>query len=199
MKNTSPSATLAARLPKGNGLTRAAANLFHRRGDLIPFVGLIRVDEAGLDAEDNEHIRTSIARLEIGTGHLAADIKDLITACSTVATTHPGQGTLFPAHDNSDEERRELLGFLAEWGQEQDPPRDLPAITEMWNSWHGGFYDARLEEAPVSYLREFCFVKGVIAEDGVVTTVPGPEFSHAGEPEQGEELEGQEPEDGDAE
>ncbi len=187
MKNTTPSATLAARLPKGNGLTRATPDLFHRRGDLIPFIGLIRVDEAGLDAEDNEHIRTSIARLEIAGGHLAADVKDLLTACATAATTHAGQGTLFPPEGNSDEERRELLGYIKEWGTEQDPVLDLPAITEQWNSWHGGFYDARLEEAPVRYLREFCFVKGVIAEE-----TPEDEPAEQ-EPEETEPVEGGEP------
>lgn len=171
MSSTTPIAKLTAALPKGNGLTRAVPKLFNSRGTLVPFVGLIRVEETGLDADDVEHLRGSIQRLELAFGHMAADAKDLITRCSTAATSIDGQGTLFaPDTSHDDEVRRGLLRDLQEWGAEQDPAVDLVGITELWNSWHGGFYDARLEEAPLRYLREFCLVKGVLADEPLPST-----------------------------
>lgn len=187
MTDTSPVAKLGATLPKGNGLTRAVPKLFEQRGTLVPFVGLMRVDETGLDHSDVQHLRGSIQRFELALGPLAADAKDLITRCSTAATSVDGQQQLFghPTDLEDDEERRRLVGFLTEWGQEQDPQLDVAALTEQWNSWHGGYYDARLEQAPVRYLREFCFVKGVIAEDPVLA----PTFSDTApdEPAEGED------------
>lgn len=166
MTTTSPVAKLTAGLPKSNGLTRAVPHLFHRRGDLVPFFGYIRIEEAGLDADDNQHLRASIQRLELATGGpLAADAKDFITRCSSAATSVNGQLTLMPPSNNDDEARRELLGYLDEWAKEQTPPLDTAAVTDLWQSWHGGYYDARLEEAPVPHLREFCLVKGVLADD----------------------------------
>jgi hypothetical protein len=164
---TSPVAKLAANLPKGNGLSRAVEKLHGRNGAMVPFVGLLRVDESGEDLNDVLKIRTSIQRLELAFGPSAADVKDLITRCSTEATSVPGQQTfsLGPTVDELDAQRAGLVRDLLEWGTEQTPALDVAGVTDRWNSWHGGHYDARLEEAPVPHLREFALVVGAIAED----------------------------------
>jgi hypothetical protein len=185
---TSPVAKLNAGLPKGNGLSRAVPELHDSRGTLVPFVGLLRVEETGLDADDVMHLRASIQRFELAIGPIAADAKDLITRCSTAATSVTGQMVLLaPDTSNDDEDRRGLLRDLEEWGHEQKPKLNLTKITDLWNSWHGGFYDARLEEAPVRYLREFCITKGVIADTiplsptaEATAAVPEPGFSSDG-------------------
>lgn len=172
--NTSPVATLIAKLPKGNGLTRAADKLYGQNGSMVYGVVALRVEESAIDLNDVEKIKASIQRLELAFGPSAADVKDLLTICSSKATSLDGQGTLFaPDTSHDDEDRAGLIRDLLEWGTEQNPALDVAAITDLWNSWHGGHYDARLEQAPVRYLREFAIVKGAIAE-----TIPlAPTFS----------------------
>lgn len=165
---TSPVAKLAAVLPKGNGLSRAVERLHGNNGVMVPVVGLIRIDESGEDLNEVLKIRASIQRLELAFGPAAADVKDLITRCSTEATSHGnGQTTLDfgPSTEELDAQRISLVRDLVEWGTEQTPPLDVAGVTDRWNSWHGGHYDARLEEAPVPHLREFALVVGAIAED----------------------------------
>jgi hypothetical protein len=188
LTTTSPVAKLTVGLPKGNGLARAVPELHDSRGTLVPFVGLLRVEETGLDADDVQHLRASIQRFELALGPIAADAKDLITRCSTAATSITGQMVLLaPDTSNDDEDRRGMLRDLEEWGHEQKPKMNIAKITDLWNSWHGGFYDARLEEAPVRYLREFCITKGVIADTiplsvtpEAAAAVPEPAFSSDG-------------------
>jgi len=182
---TSPVAKLVAALPKGNGLSRAVERLHPQRGAMVPFCGLIRVDESGEDLNDTLKIRVSIQRLELGFGPAAADIKDLITRCSTEATSHSnGQVALDfgPSMEELDEQRSSLIRDLLEWGEEQEPALDVAGVTDAWNSWHGGHYDARLEEAPVPHLREFALVKGAIAEDQ--DPILAPFFSAATTPDE---------------
>lgn len=188
--NTSPVATLSAKLPKGNGLSRAVPTLFPQRGALVPFVGMMRVEEAGLDLNDVQHLKGSIQRFELAFGPAAADAKDLITICSTAATSVDGQGSLFDVNSEDDEQRRSLVRDLLEWGAEQDPPLDLGGITDLWNTWHGGHYDARIDhpKTPVRYLREFAISKEAIAEDPVLA----PAFSDNGDGEPTEPQDGDE-------
>jgi hypothetical protein len=163
---TSPVAKLSARLPKGNGFSRAVPELYHRRGDLVFFVGAMRIEETGLDRNDVEKVLASIERFELAAGPTVADVKDLLTIASTQATTVKGQMSLLNVdHEHDEEIRAGLIRDLIEWGTEQQKPLDVTGLTDMWNSWHGGFYDARLEKAPVRHLREFAIQKGVLPDD----------------------------------
>lgn len=167
--HTSPVAKLAAGLPKGNGLTRAVPVLFEQRGALVPFIGLMRVEESGLDADDVQHLKGSIARFELCLNDLEHDAKGLLARATTAANEYGGQQQLFadPGSQAELEEQRDLLlTFLREWQAEQKPPLDDEAAAEKWNSWHGGFYDARPEAAAPVHLREFLMSIGALADDG---------------------------------
>lgn len=165
---TSPVAKLSAKLPKGNGFSRAVPDLYERRGDIVFFVGAMRIEETSLDLNDTEKVLGTIQRFELAQGPAVADVRDLLTICSTAATSHDGQQSLFVEHtQEDDEERRSLIRDLLEWGSEQTPALDVEGVTDLWNSWHGGNYDARLDspKTPVKYLREFAIYKEVIAEE----------------------------------
>lgn len=202
---TSPIAKLSARLPKGNGFSRAVPDLYERRGDIVWFCGAMRIEETSIDANDVEKVLASIQRFEIAEGPAVADLKDLVTICSQAATSVKGQQSLFVEDRKADaSERAGLVRDLLEWGQEQEPPLDVQGVTDRWNSFHGGHYDARIDspKTPVRYLREFALVVGAIAEDpftpskdataeepaetAELTTdgdasIKGPEFSDGGE------------------
>lgn len=165
---TAPIARLSAKLPKGNGFARAVPDLYDRRGDIVFFVGAMRIEETSLDLNDTEKVLASIQRFELAQGPAVADVRDLLTICSTAATSVDGQQSLFVADRKADEEeRRNLVRDLLEWGQEQTPPLDVQGVTDRWNSFHGGNYDARIDhpKTPVKYLREFAIISGAIAED----------------------------------
>lgn len=171
---TSPVAKLAAGLPKGNGLARAVPVLFEQRGTLVPFVGLMRVEETGLDADDVQHLKGSIARFELCLGALEHDGKGLLARATTAANEYAGQQTLFaePGSEEQEQEKRdELLGYLREWQAEQTPPLTDDEAADRWNSFHGGFYDARPEAAKAIHLREFLMSIGALADS---PTVDGP-------------------------
>lgn len=165
---TAPIARLSAKLPKGNGFSRAVPQLYERRGDIVFFVGAMRIEETSLDLNDTEKVLASIQRFELAQGPAVADVRDLLTICSTAATSVDGQQSLFIADRKADEEeRRGLIRDLLEWGTEQTPPLDVEGVTDRWRSWHGGNYDARLDspKTPVKYLREFAIYVEAIAED----------------------------------
>ncbi len=166
--NTSPVATLTARLPKGNGLTRAVPTLFEQRGALVPFIGFMRVEECGLDADDVQHLKGSIARFELCMGELDHDAKSLLARATTAANTYGGQQVLFAEPGEQEElqaQRDLLLKFLREWQAEQKPAVSDTQAADRWNSWHGGHYDARPEAAAPLHLREFLLSIGALAED----------------------------------
>lgn len=165
--NTSPVATLAGRLPKGNGLTRAVERLHGQNGALVPFIGFLEIDESGEDKNDVLKIRTSIARLELCTGELEREAKDLLARATTAANQYGGQQQLFadPGTEAEEQEQRDqLLGFLREWQAEQKPPLDDQAAADRWKSFHGGHYDARPEAAKAVHLREFLMSIGALAD-----------------------------------
>jgi hypothetical protein len=171
--NTSPVATLAARLPKGNGLTRAVERLHGRNGTLVPFIGFIEVEESGEDKNEVLKIKTSIARLELCFGDLERDAKDLLARASEAATSRSGQQVLFADDGDFEAQRRSVLADLAEWAGEQDPPVTDELLEAKWQSWHGGHYDARLDHGAPAHLREFAISVGAIADtapDGTVIT-----------------------------
>jgi hypothetical protein len=162
--NTSPVAKLAAALPKGNGLARAVPLLFEQRGALVPFVGLMRVEESGLDADDVQHLKGSIARFELCLGALERDGRDLLGRCSQAATSREGQQALFADDADFEAQRTEAIGYLREWAAEQNPPLDDDTLEERWQSFHGGHYDARLEHGAPAHLREFAISIGALAD-----------------------------------
>ena len=177
--NTSPVATLAARLPKGNGLTRAVERLHGHNGTLVPFIGYIEVEESGEDKNEVLKIKTSIARLELCFGPLAADAKDLLARASEAATSRGGQQTLFADDGDFEAERARILEVLEEWQNEQDPPVTSEVLEAKWQSWHGGHYDARLDHGAPAHLREFAISVGALADseaDGTVVMETEPEL-----------------------
>jgi hypothetical protein len=162
--HTSPVAKLAAALPKGNGLSRAVPMLFDQRGALVPFVGLLRVEESGLDADDVQHLRASIARFELCLGALERDGRELLGRCSEAATSREGQQALFADDADFESQRAEAIGYLREWASEHKPPLDDDALEERWQSFHGGHYDARLKHGAPAHLREFAISIGALAD-----------------------------------
>jgi hypothetical protein len=166
--NTSPVATLAAKLPKGNGLTRAVERLHGNNGAIVPFIGFIEVEESGEDKNDVLKIKTSIARLELCFGELEREAKDLLARASEAATSREGQQALFADDADFEAKRQEVLGFLHEWAVEQWPDADGPQrderLAEKWQSWHGGHYDARPEAGAPAHLREFAISIGALAD-----------------------------------
>lgn len=174
MTDTSPVAKLAGKLPKGNGLARAVPQLFEQRGALIPFVGLMHIDETGLDADDVQHLKGSIARFELCLGELERDGKDLIGRCSEAATSREGQQALFADDADFEAQRTHLLELIEEWQNEQDPPVTSEVVEAKWQSFHGGKYDARLDHGAPAHIREFAIYLGALADstaDGEV--IPG--------------------------
>lgn len=180
--NTSPVATLAARLPKGNGLTRAVERLHGNNGALVPFIGFIEVEESGEDKNQVLKIRTSIARLELCTGELERDAKDLIARASYRANTHGDDGTaaLFPEPGTAAakaEDRTRYIGYLREWQKEQDPAVSDADAAVLWNNFAGGHYGA-LDQAAPEYVREFLLNIGALPDE-TADAVDAPAFSDA--------------------
>lgn len=163
--NTSPVAKLLATLPKGNGFARAVPQLFEQRGALVPFVGLMRIEESGLDADDREHVKGSISRFELCLGPLERDGRDLLTRASTDATSRGGQQALFADDADFEARRTEVIGYLREWQAEQTPALTDEQLEDRWQSFHGGHYDSRLEHGAPAHLREFAMTIGALADD----------------------------------
>lgn len=184
--NTSPVATLAAKLPKGNGLTRAVERLHGHNGTLVPFIGFIEVEESGEDKNEVLKIRTSIARLELCFGELERDAKDLLARASEAATSRQGQQALFADDADFEAQRAEVLGYLEEWQNEQDPPVTSELLEAKWQSWHGGHYDARLDHGAPAHLREFAISIGALADSTPDGKLVGDELDAAsdGEPDE---------------
>lgn len=185
--NTSPVATLAARLPKGNGLTRAVEQLHGNNGALIPFIGYLEVEESGEDKNEVLKIRTSIARLELCQGDLERDAKDLLARASHAANSHPGQMTLMAEPGTAAakaEERDRYVGYLREWQAEQTPPVSDADAGEQWNNFAGGHY-GELDTAEPAFLREFLLNLGALpdqkAGDDEPDNVLRPPFAEAGD------------------
>jgi hypothetical protein len=175
MTDTSPVAKLVAGLPKGNGLARAVPRLFEQRGALIPAIMLLRVREAGLDDDDVEHMRFTIERAELCLGELERDGKELLGRASEAATSREGQQALFADDADFEAQRAELLGYLEDWQNEQDPPVTSEALEAKWQSFHGGNYDHRLDHGAPAHLREFAISIGALADstpDGEVIAEP---------------------------
>jgi hypothetical protein len=168
MTDTSPVAKLVAGLPKGNGLARAVPRLFEQRGALIPAIMLLKVSEAGLDADDVEHMRYTIERAELCLGELERDGKQLLARASEQATSREGQQALFADTADFEAMRTEVLGYLREWAEEKWPDADdaqrAELLAEAWASWHGGHYDARPENGAPAHLREFAISCGALAD-----------------------------------
>lgn len=174
--HTSPVATLAGKLPKGNGLTRAVESLHGHNGALVPFIGYLEVEESGEDKNEVLKIRTSIARLELCRGDLERDAKDLIARASHAANSHPGQMTLMAEPGTAAakaEERDRYIGYLREWQKEQDPPLSDADAAVRWTDFAGGNYGS-LDQAAPAYLREFLLSIGALPDD---PAVPAVEFS----------------------
>lgn len=196
--NTSPVATLAASLPKGNGLTRAAGELHKRKGALVPFIGYLRVEEVGEDLNDVLKVKTTIQRLELCTGELERDAKSLVARASFQANSHPGQLALMAEPGTiaaKAEERDRYVGYLREWQTEQDPPMSDADAGQLWHNFSGGHYGP-LDQAAPEFVREFLLEHGALPDeggkpkadaagtsdpdedlDGEPTDPPGPEFS----------------------
>lgn len=167
--NTSPVASLRAKLPKGNGLTRAVPALFEQRGALVPFVGLMKVEETGLDADDVQHLAGSIARFELCMGDLERDGRDLLARAAYAANAYPGQGTLFAEPGTAAalaEDRDRHIGYLREWQKEQDPPLSDADAGERWTNFSGGLYGA-LDQAHPAHLREFLLSIGALPDEPI--------------------------------
>lgn len=165
-ENTSPTATISAKLPRGNGLTRAVEVLHDQRGVLVPFIGYIRVDESGEDLNDVLKIKTSIQRLELCVGELERDAKDLIARASHAANSYPGQMTLMAEPGTAAakaEERDRYIGYLREWQKEQDPPLSDADAAVRWNDFGGGNYGPLTKAAP-AYLLEFLLDIGALPD-----------------------------------
>lgn len=188
--NTSPVATLAARLPKGNGLTRAVEQLHGNNGALIPFIGYLEVEESGEDKNEVLKIKTSIARLELCQGDLERDAKDLLARASHAANSHPGQMTLMAEPGTAAakaEERDRYIGYLREWQAEQDPAVSDADAGVLWNNFAGGHY-GELDTAEPAFLREFLLNLGALpdqkaGDDAEPDNVLRPPFAEAGQPE----------------
>lgn len=166
-ESTSPVASLNKGLPKGNGLTRAVPTLFNQRGALVPFVGLMKVKETGLDDDDVQHLKGTIARFELCMGDLERDGKDLLARAAYAANTYPGQGALFAEPGTVAalaEDRDRHIGYLREWQKEQDPPVSDADAAKRWTDFSGGFYNA-LDQAHPAHLREFLFSIGALTDD----------------------------------
>lgn len=175
-ENTSPSATLSAKLPRGNGLTRAVESLHSQRGTLVPFIGYLRVDETGEDLNDALKIKTSIQRLELCVGDIERDAKDLIARASYAANAYPGQMTLMAAPGTAAalaEDRDRYIGYLREWQKEQDPPISDADAAQQWNDFGGGNYGT-LDQAAPAYLREFLLSVGALPDDPAKPDVEPP-------------------------
>lgn len=167
MTNTSPVAKLTAGLPKGHGLARAVPTLFEQRGALVPFIGLMKVEECGLDADDVQHLRGSIARFEMCMGDLERDGKDLLARAAYAANAYPGQMTLMAAPGTVAalaEDRDRHIGYLREWQKEQDPPVSDADAAKQWADFSGGFYNA-LDQAHPAHLREFLLNIGALKDE----------------------------------
>lgn len=172
--NTSPVATVKAKLPKGNGLTRAVEQLHGHNGALIPFIGYLEVEESGEDKNEVLKIKTSIARLELCQGELERDAKDLIARASHAANSYPGQMTLLAEPGTAAakaEERDRYIGYLREWQKEQDPPLSDADAGQRWNDFGGGNYGALTKAAP-AYLLEFLLDIGALPDSEPAVTVP---------------------------
>lgn len=180
--NTSPVATLAARLPKGNGLTRAAGDLHAQKGALVPFIGYLQVEEVGEDMNDVLKVKTTIQRLELCFGDLHRDAKDLIARAAYQANSHGGQGQLFAEPGSlaaQEEDRQRYLGFLKEWQAESD--LSDADVGEQWTNFHDGSYGPSITEANPAYLLEFLKTVGALPDEDT-SSVPAVEFSSAGDP-----------------
>lgn len=181
--NTSPIATLHAKLPKGNGLTRAVPALFEQRGALVPFIGLMKVEETGLDASDVQHLKGSIARFELCIGDLDRDGKDLLARAAYAANAYPGQGALFAEPGTAAalaEDRERHIGYLREWQKEQDPPVSDADAADQWANFSGGEYGA-LDKAHPAHLREFLLSVGALKDEPVGSGADEPPFSDVDE------------------
>lgn len=166
--NTSPVARLAASLPKGNGLTRAAGDLFARKGALVPIVGYIRVEEVAEDLNDVRKVLTTIQRLELCTGELERDAKSLVARASFQANNHPGQMALMAEPGTAAaraEDRDRYIRFLREWQTEQDPPMSDADAATLWHNFSGGHYGA-LDQAAPEFIREFLLEHGALPDEG---------------------------------
>lgn len=180
--STSPVATLTAKLPKGNGLTRAAAELHGQKGALVPFIGYLRVEEVGEDLNDVLKVKTTIQRLELCVGELDRDAKDLIARASYAANSYPGQMALMAAPGTAAalaEDRDRYIGYLREWQKEQEPPVSDADAAQQWNDFGGGNYGT-LDQAAPAYLREFLLSVGALPDDPAKPDVDPP-FSDDGE------------------
>lgn len=185
MTDTSPVAKLVAGLPKGNGLSRAVPALFEQRGALIPAILLLKVSEAGLDADDVEHMRYTIERAELCLGELERDGKQLLARAAEKATSREGQQALFADTADFEAMRKEVLGYLEEWAAEEWPDatdeQRREQLAEKWVSWHGGHYDARPENGAPAHLHEFAIAVGALADSdpenvtASLTTDPAPD------------------------
>jgi hypothetical protein len=180
--STSPVARLAASLPKGNGLTRAAGDLYSRKGALVPFIGYVRVEEVAEDLNDVRKVLLTIQRLELCTGELERDAKSLVARASFQANNHPGQMTLMVEPRTAAaiaEDRDRYIRFLREWQKEQDPQVSDADAAQLWHSFSGGHYGA-LDQAAPAYLREFLLERGILPDEGAK---PQGEAALASEPD----------------
>lgn len=177
MTDTSPVASLTKSLPKGNGLTRAVPTLFDQRGALVPFIGLMKVEECGLDADDVQHLKGTIARFELCMGDLDRDGKDLLARAAYAANAYPGQGALFAEPGTAAalaEDRDRYIGYYREWQKEQTPPVSDADAAQQWHDFSGGQYGP-LDKTNPAYLLEFLLSIGALPDETKPDSEPEPD------------------------